>query len=330
MLSNRWIGWLLVAVVTVMMSACGGGGGSGSGGNGNGGGATTHTRGTVTEQNAMQLMGEFTNFDIVNRYGLGIGEAYSDLVVDARPGSRKQMNLLKKTSPFAGNKQRAVVANGIIGYSCESGSVIDHTTVRYDDITGIIPIYISGDITHDHCKHGEITESGSWQGTYTLTFFENTAYKIENKNYSRVKGKERVEIDTFNYEGNIALGRDAEDNMPTIGGWAFFTFDHIKVVTDGHKAELKDYRLESTFSPAEKVTMGISGSLYSDYTGGWLTIETTQDIVLYGDRHSCPTEGKLTVTGDGGSVMTVTSMPDESQVIRVNGVYVDTIPCDDE
>jgi hypothetical protein len=29
MLSNRWIGWLLVAVVTVMMSACGGGNGNG-------------------------------------------------------------------------------------------------------------------------------------------------------------------------------------------------------------------------------------------------------------------------------------------------------------
>ncbi len=330
---NRWIEWLLTATMMVVMTACGGASGSGSGGNGNGGGSggvTPNTKGTVTEQNAMQLMGEFTNFDIVNRYGLGMGEPYSKLAKEPLSASMNQVGLLKRSASSINNTQRDAEVSGIIGYICESGSVVDNTTVRYDEEFGMIPVSISGDITHNQCKHGKITESGGWQGTYALILYENTSYKVENKNYSRVIDNERVEIDTFNAEANITLGRDAEDNMPTVGGWAFFTFDHIKVVTDGHKTELKEYRLDSTFAPSEKVTMRISGSFYSDYARGWLTITTTQDIVLYGDRHSCPTEGILTVTGDSGSVMTVTSMSDESQEIRVNDVYVDTIPCDDE
>jgi hypothetical protein len=144
-------------------------------------------------------------------------------------------------------------------------------------------------LSYDHCVMGTATYDGSFTMTTDGSDYEVTydSYSMENSHTGNsffMKGK-------MNAEEDVATG----DTTMTV------IFETYKMQTSDNTFELADSNMTATQTTSGDYTRSFSEYIKTGYTGGWLHMETTDE--LSGSSHdSCPSSGSITLTGASGGL----------------------------
>jgi hypothetical protein len=299
-------GSLIVGSV-VAFTACGGGGGSTTTPTG---GIADTDKAAITEANLPEI-----NAMVVKSFDNATGDGMP--TADEITGAGTSQKITKKLFQVQKTIKSSLDMGVTDTQNCPGGGTM---TLDGDQT--------KGSVVFDGCKNSDSMYEETVDGTvaYEIT---DTSYSLTFTNFIST-GKNTYNGQTSTWEENL---EDVQLKMSHTGANAALPDLQMDISMTGsfkyddYLGEFDNLTSMYKFSHTEgKMETSVDGFIKSSCLGGWIEIDTTKNIVLYmstDNPNYCPSEGVVTVKGQGGSSVTLTYHTDGSATLSgdVNKEY---------